>query len=207
VSGWDPAARLLAIVRYQGGGELDPVIEALFDVGVPLVELTLDTPGALEAVARWRGAGRPVGIGTVVSPEQVDASVDAGASFVVSPGVLGPVNERGRKLRVDVVAGAFTPTEVLRARELGATAVKVFPASTGGPAHVRALRGPLPGIPLVPTGGIGIDDVTAYLEAGASCVGLGGALVGAAAPTSAAELEALSARGAAAIAAAARATP
>jgi 2-dehydro-3-deoxyphosphogluconate aldolase / (4S)-4-hydroxy-2-oxoglutarate aldolase len=205
VRGWDPSARLLGIVRYHAPGDLDPVIEALFDAGVPLVEVTLDTPGALDAVARWRAAGRAVGTGTVVSGEQVDASVDAGAAFVVSPGVAEDVIERARGLGVDVVLGAFTPTEVLRARELGAAAVKLFPASTGGPAHVRALRGPLADVPLVPTGGIGVEDVTVYLEAGASCVGLGGALVGAAAPTRASELDAISARAAAAVAAADRA--
>jgi 2-dehydro-3-deoxyphosphogluconate aldolase/(4S)-4-hydroxy-2-oxoglutarate aldolase len=207
VTGWDPSARLLAIVRYQGGGEPDPAIEAVVGAGVPLVEITLDTPGALEVVTRWSEAGRPVGVGTAVSPQQVDAAVDAGASFIVSPGILEPVIERALELGVDVVPGAFTPTEVLRARELGAVAVKLFPASTGGPAHVRALRGPLPDVPLVPTGGIGVEDVTSYLEAGASCVGLGGALVGAAAPTSAAEVEAISARAAAAVAAAALASP
>lgn len=207
MAGWDPSARLLAIVRYRGGGDVDPAIEAVVGAGVPLVEITLDTPGALQAVTRWREAGRIVGVGTVVSPEQVDAAVDAGASFVVSPGVLDPVIERALELGVDVVPGAFTPTEVLRARELGAVAVKLFPASTGGPGHVRALRGPLPDVPLVPTGGIGVEDVTSYLEAGASCVGLGGALVGAAAPTSAAEVEAIAARAAVAVAAAALASP
>ena len=206
MGGWDPSARLLAIVRYRAVGELDPVIEALFDAGIPLVEVTSETPGALDAVRRWRAFGRAVGTGTVVAPEQVDRSVDAGAAFVVSPGVVEPVIQRARELGVDVVPGALTPTEVLRAHELGATAVKLFPASTAGPAHVRALRGPFPDVPLVPTGGIGADDVTAYLEAGASCVGLGGALGGAAAPPSAAELEAISARAAAAVAAAARAT-
>ena len=206
MSGWDPSARLLGIVRYRAAGDLDAVIEALFDAGVPLVEVTLDTPGALDVVASRRAAGRAVGTGTVLSAEQVETSVDAGAAFVVSPGVAGPVIERARALGVDVVPGAFTPTEVLRARELGAAAVKLFPASTGGPEHVRALRGPLPDVPLVPTGGIGIEDVMAYLEAGASCVGLGGALVGAAAPTRAAELVAISARAAAAVAAAVRVT-
>ena len=207
MTGWDPSARLLAILRYQGGGDPDPAIDAVVVAGVPLVEITLDTPGALETVTRWREAGRVVGVGTVVSPEQVDAAVDAGASFVVSPGVLEPVIERGRELDVDVVPGAFTPSEVLRARQLGAVAVKLFPASTGGPGHVRALRGPLPDVPLVPTGGIGVEDVAAYLEAGASCVGLGGALVGATAPTSEAEVEAISARAAAVVAAAALAKP
>ena len=207
MAGWDPSARLLAIVRYRGGGDVDRANVAVIGAGIPLVEITLDTPGALQAVTRWREAGRIVGVGTVVSPKQVDAAVDAGASFVVSPGVLDPVIERGRELGIDVLPGAFTPTEVLRARELEAVAVKLFPASTGGPGHVHALRGPLPDVPLVPTGGIGVEDVTSYLQAGASCVGLGGALVGAAAPTSAADVEAISARAAAAVAATALASP
>ena len=97
--------------------------------------------------------------------------------------------------------GAFTPTEVIRAHAMGASAVKLFPASVGGPSYLRALLGPLAGVPLVPTGGIAIEEVGAYLAAGAACVGLGGALVGERPPANDTEIGAIAERAAAAVAA------
>jgi 2-dehydro-3-deoxyphosphogluconate aldolase/(4S)-4-hydroxy-2-oxoglutarate aldolase len=141
-------------------------------------------------------------VGTVLEADHVDRSVDAGATFVVSPGIVPEVIERARTLGVDVVPGVFTPTEVIRARAMGVTAVKLFPASVGGPGYVRALRGPFADVPLVPTGGIAIGDVGAYLAAGATCVGLGGALVGEEPPSDDEELDAIAERAAAAVTAA-----
>ena len=171
MAGWDTTAKLLGIVRYRMAGNLDGALEALVSEGIGLVEVTLDTPGALDAVGRGSRSGWTIGVGTVLEPDQVSRSVDAGASFVVSPGILPEVTDRAQELGIDVVPGAFTPTEVIRAHAKGVVAVKVFPASVGGPSYVRALRGPLPDIPLVPTGGIAIDEVGAYLAAGAVCVG------------------------------------
>ena len=136
--------------------------------------MTLDTPGALDAVERGRRSGWSIGVGTVLEPDQVNRSVDAGAAFVVSPDVVPGVIERALELGVDIVPGAFTSTEVMRAHSMGVSAVKLFPASLGGPGYVRALLGPLAAVPLVPTGGIAIEEVGAYLAAGAACVGLGG---------------------------------
>jgi 2-dehydro-3-deoxyphosphogluconate aldolase / (4S)-4-hydroxy-2-oxoglutarate aldolase len=200
VAGWDASARLLGIVRYRNAGNVDATLEALVRGGIGLVEVTLDTPGALDAVARGRRAGWSIGVGTVLEPDHVSRSVDAGASFLVSPGLLPDVVERALDLRVDVVPGALTPTEIIRAHAMGVAAVKLFPASVGGPSYVRALRGPLPAVPLVPTGGVRIQDVGAYLAAGAACVGLGGALVGDSPPTSATELDVIADRAATAVA-------
>jgi 2-dehydro-3-deoxyphosphogluconate aldolase / (4S)-4-hydroxy-2-oxoglutarate aldolase len=202
VAGWDARARLLGVVRYHDPGDVDGVLEALARGGIELAEVTLDTPGALDAVDRGRRSGRPIGVGTVLEPEQVDRSVDAGAAFVVSPGLVPDVVARALELGVDVVPGALTPTEIIRAHAMGVAAVKVFPASVGGPGYLRALQGPLTHVPLVPTGGVAIGDVAAYLAAGAVCVGLGAALVGSEPPRIDAELDAIAERAATAVSAA-----
>jgi 2-dehydro-3-deoxyphosphogluconate aldolase/(4S)-4-hydroxy-2-oxoglutarate aldolase len=204
---WIASARLLAIVRYRQAGDLDRVLAALRRGGMEQLEVTLDTPGALAAIERASAAGAPAGAGTVRTPDDVRAAVDAGAAFVVSPGLFEPVIEAAAALAVDVLPGALTPTEVARAAELGAVAVKLFPASLGGPRYVRSLRGPFPDVPLVPTGGIGVDDVAGYLEAGADCVGLGGELVGRSAPRDDRELERIAEAASAAIEAAEAARP
>lgn len=199
---WDGSANVLAIVRYREACDLGAVLDALRAGGITQLEVTLDTPGALETVERQSGAGRPVGVGTVVTADDVSAATSAGAAFVVSPAVMPPMVHRAVELGVDAIPGAFTPTEILRARDLGATAVKLFPAPVGGPAYVRALRAPIPDVPFVTTGGIGIDDVAAYLDAGATCVGLGGELVGSTPPASDDELALITERAAKAVAAA-----
>lgn len=201
MAGWDASARLLGIVRYRDVGDIEGALGALVRAGIELVEVTLDTPGALDAVERGRRSGWSIGVGTVLTPGDVNRSLDMGASFVVTPGVVSGVIERALELGVDVVPGAFTPTEVIRAHAMGVSAVKLFPASLGGPGYVRALLGPLAGVPLVPTGGIAIQDVNAYLDAGATCVGLGGALAGERPPANDAELDAITERATAAVAA------
>lgn len=207
MAGWDGSARLLGIVRYRDAGDVDGALGALVRAGIGLVEVTLDTPGALNAVERGRRSGWRIGVGTVLEPDQVNRSVDAGAAFVVTPGIVPGVVERAQELGVDVVPGAFTPTEVIRAHAMGVSAVKLFPAALGGPSHLRSLLGPLAGVSLVPTGGIGIEEVSAYLAAGAVCVGLGAALVGERPPTSDTEIGAIAERAAAAVAAVADRRP
>jgi 2-dehydro-3-deoxyphosphogluconate aldolase/(4S)-4-hydroxy-2-oxoglutarate aldolase len=199
---WDGSAKLLAIVRYREPGDLSAVFRALRAGGIEQLEVTLETPGALDVVDRERAAGHPVGVGTVVTADDVSAAFEAGAAFVVSPATMPPMVRRAVELGVDAIPGAFTPTEILQARDLGATAVKLFPAPVGGPAYVRALRGPIPDIPFVTTGGVGLDDVRAYLDAGASCIGLGGELVGRTPPSSEEALALIAERAAKAVAAA-----
>lgn len=200
MAGWNASAKVLGIVRYRSAGDVEAAVEALVRGGIGAVEVTLDTPGALDAVERGRRAGWSIGVGTVLEPDQVSRCFDAGAAFVVSPGTVTDVIERALAVGIDIVPGGFTPTEIIRAHSSGAAAVKVFPASLGGAAYLRALRGPLPDIPLVPTGGIGIEEVGDYLAAGALCVGLGGALVGAEPPANASEADAIAERAALAVA-------
>ena len=193
---------MIAIVRFHGGGDLAGTLAALERGGIDLAEITLDTPGALAAVADAASAGRTVGVGTVLTADQARASADAGARFVVSPGLVSEVVETALELGLEPLPGVLTPSELIAATSLGARVVKLFPVSTGGPALVRALRGPFPDVPIVPTGGIRIEEIGAYLDAGAIAVALGSELVGRAAPVSDEELGRIEAQAALAVASA-----
>jgi 2-dehydro-3-deoxyphosphogluconate aldolase/(4S)-4-hydroxy-2-oxoglutarate aldolase len=188
---------VLAIVRYRTGGNVWAALEVLADAGIPLLEVTVDTPGALDAVRTAADAGRTIGVGTVTTPDQVRASRDAGASFVVSPGCLPDVIGTALEVGIEPIPGTLSATELQTALRAGASAVKVFPAApVGGPGYIRALRGPFPDVPMLPTGGIEPQDVPGYLDAGATCVGLGSILVGADPPASAADIEGIATRAA-----------
>jgi 2-dehydro-3-deoxyphosphogluconate aldolase / (4S)-4-hydroxy-2-oxoglutarate aldolase len=191
---------LLAIVRFQQGGAVLDAVDALVRGGIELVEITTDTPGVFEAVGAVAESGRTVGVGTVLTAEQVRAAAAAGARFVVSPGLVPEVIDVAHELGLEPMPGVFTPTELIAATQAGATVLKLFPASSGGPHYLRVLRGPFPATPLVPTGGVRIDDVAAYLAAGATAVALGGELVGRSAPRTDAELEGIATRAARAVA-------
>jgi 2-dehydro-3-deoxyphosphogluconate aldolase/(4S)-4-hydroxy-2-oxoglutarate aldolase len=193
------SSNVLAIVRFRSVSDLVATFEGLREGGISLVEVTIDTPGALEAVERMASEGRTVGVGTVLTTEHVKRSADAGARFVVSPGLVDEVVAEARARGIEPIPGVFTPSEILRALAMGVEAVKLFPASVGGPDHVRSLRGPFPATPFLPTGGIGISAVRRYLDAGATCVGLGSELVGRTPPSNEEELERLVARAAAAL--------
>jgi 2-dehydro-3-deoxyphosphogluconate aldolase / (4S)-4-hydroxy-2-oxoglutarate aldolase len=176
------AVPLVAILRAAGAGRFLEVGRVLYEAGVRGIEVTLTSEGALEAFGRLREelpGDALLGVGTVRSVADAELAVAAGAGYLVAPDlrpeVVGWAVERG----LPVVPGALTPTEVAAAWAAGATAVKVFPVSAvGGPAYVKAVRAPLPEVPLVPTGGVGIDDIGAYLDAGAAAVGLGSPLFG-----------------------------
>jgi 2-dehydro-3-deoxyphosphogluconate aldolase / (4S)-4-hydroxy-2-oxoglutarate aldolase len=170
-----------AILRADGSDHLQDVAHELAAAGITCLELTLTTPGALDALAPLRrdlDAGVALGMGSVLDAAQAQAALDAGADFLVSPGVCEEVARAARARAVPCYPGAFTPTEVVAAWRLGAPAVKLFPAATGGPRHLRDIRGPLPDIPLMPTGGVELEQIADYVAAGAVAVGLGGPLIG-----------------------------
>jgi 2-dehydro-3-deoxyphosphogluconate aldolase/(4S)-4-hydroxy-2-oxoglutarate aldolase len=185
------SSRVLGIVRFREPGDMEGVLNAMAEGGIDLLEVTIDTPGAIEAVAASASIGRSMGVGTLRTAEQVKGCADAGARFVVSPGFDPEVLEAGHELGLEVIAGFLTATELMTAERAGCDALKLFPASLGGLAYLRALRGPFPDAAIVPTGGLGPDDVLPYLEAGATCVGLGATLTGEAPPTSDRDLEAI----------------
>jgi len=185
------AEPIVAIVRYRTPTALDEVFDAIRLGGIRLVEVTADTPGALEAVRAAAESGVAVGAGTIASVEAARAFAEAGAAFLVSPGTKADVVRAAVELGVPAVPGALSPTEVAAAVDAGADAVKLFPAGLGGPDYLRALRGPFSRVAFVPTGGIRPEDVGSWLDAGAACVGLGASLVGSAPPSNDQELSAL----------------
>ncbi|MCC8337386.1 bifunctional 4-hydroxy-2-oxoglutarate aldolase/2-dehydro-3-deoxy-phosphogluconate aldolase [Streptomyces sp. R1] len=175
------AHRLVAIVRGDDADAALRTVLTLAEEGVELIEVSLTGKDALRVVERARaalGPDRPLGAGTVLTADDAVAAHRAGADFAVTPG-LGEGVVAARELGMPVLAGVMTPTDVITARTLGAGALKIFPAAqAGGPAYVKALRGPFPHETLVPVGGVDEAAARAYLAAGATAVGVGSPLIG-----------------------------
>jgi 2-dehydro-3-deoxyphosphogluconate aldolase/(4S)-4-hydroxy-2-oxoglutarate aldolase len=188
--------RLLAIIRSSDPAAAIQAALVLFESGIRFLEVSLVTTDAMRViaeVARRAPDGCVLGAGTVLTREDVAGAAEAGARFMVTPAVTESVAESVAR-GIPVLVGAFTPTEVLTAVGLGATAVKLFPSSIGGPTYLRALRDPLPGVPFVPVGGVNAALAAEYFAAGAIAVGIGSPLVGDAARGG--DLDALRARAA-----------
>ena len=169
----------LGIIRVQSAGGLIQIAQALHTGGLACVEITMTTPGALRAIEEAKGKldGVLMGAGTVLDGPTARQAILAGAQFLVTPTVEPDVIEMAHRYGVIVIPGAMTPTEILTAWELGADMVKVFPASILGPGYLKAVHGPLPQIPLVPTGGITADNAGDFIKAGAAAVCAGSWLV------------------------------
>jgi 2-dehydro-3-deoxyphosphogluconate aldolase/(4S)-4-hydroxy-2-oxoglutarate aldolase len=171
---------IVAIVRSNDPGPLVEVVQALADGGVTVAEVTLTVPNALDIIReanRQLGDRVLLGAGTVLDSETARAAILAGAEFIVAPNLNVDVVRLCRRYDKLVMPGAFTPTEVFAAWEAGADIVKVFPADALGPAFFKAMRGPLPQVKLMPTGGVDLTTAAEYLKAGAVCLGVGGQLV------------------------------
>ncbi|MFI5640106.1 bifunctional 4-hydroxy-2-oxoglutarate aldolase/2-dehydro-3-deoxy-phosphogluconate aldolase [Streptomyces goshikiensis] len=174
-------APVIAILRSNSPRHFAATADALHEAGIRAMEFTLTTPGALHALrdyAESKPAGTALGAGTVTTPSDAMRAVEAGATYLIAPATCLDVIREGRRLGVPVLPGALTPSEIVAAWREGATMVKLFPASVGGPEYLKAVRAPLPHVPLVPTGGIGLDQAPAYLAAGASALGMGSPLIG-----------------------------
>jgi 2-dehydro-3-deoxyphosphogluconate aldolase / (4S)-4-hydroxy-2-oxoglutarate aldolase len=177
------AARIVAIVRLERYDRAADLGRALVAGGITALEFTLTGAGAHAAIAACRAAlgdAAQVGVGSVLSPADATAAIDAGAQFVVTPALRPAVIAACRGRGTPILCGAFTPSEALEAHEAGADMVKIFPARLGGPKYISDILAPLPFLKLVPTGGVGPENARAYLEAGAAAVGIGGNLVSAA---------------------------
>jgi 2-dehydro-3-deoxyphosphogluconate aldolase / (4S)-4-hydroxy-2-oxoglutarate aldolase len=171
---------IVAVVRAPDSDQLVHVARALAEGGVDVVEITMSVPNALDVLRRVReelGERLLLGAGTVLDAETARAVILAGAEFIVAPTLNLDVIRLCRRYDKLVIPGAFTPTEILAAWEAGADIVKVFPADVVGPAFFKALRGPLPQIRLMPTGGVDLTTAADFLKAGACCLGIGGQLV------------------------------
>jgi len=160
----------------------------VFAGGIPIVEVTMTVPGAIEVIAQLAKSMAPdvlVGAGTVLDAESAQRCLDAGAEFLVSPGFDRATVELAKKHGILVMAGALTPTEVITAWRAGSDFVKIFPCgAVGGAKYIKALKAPLPQVPMVPTGGVNLDTAADFIRAGAEALGIGGELVSAAALTS-----------------------
>ena len=172
---------IIPIIRAASADVVVPVAEALLHAGLPVVEITLTVPKAIDAigaVAKRLGGKVLLGAGTVTDAEATRRAVDAGAEFIVTPCLVPEVIAAAQRAGVAVLPGALTPTEVFEAFRAGGDMVKVFPVqSVGGAAYLRALRGPFPDIPLVPTGGVTLENIAEMFKAGAVAVGVGTELI------------------------------
>ncbi len=171
---------IVAVVRSPDSRQLVEVARALADGGVTVVEITMTVPDALEVLRQVRqalGDRILLGAGTVLDAETARAVLLAGAEYIVAPTVNRNVIRLCQRYDKLVMPGAFTPTEILTAWEAGADIVKVFPADVVGPAFFKALKGPLPQIRLMPTGGVDLKTAADFLRAGACALGIGGQLV------------------------------
>lgn len=172
---------LVPVVRVSSAQEAIDVAEAIKEGGVSLIEITMSVQGAIEVIRELTEKYKDkiiMGAGTVLDPETGRAALLAGAQFLVSPTLNLDLIHLAHRYSAVVIPGTMTPTEVLTAWNAGADLVKVFPAAQlGGPEYIRALRGPLPQILLVPTGGVNLQNAGAFIRAGAAALGAGGELV------------------------------
>ncbi len=173
---------VIAVVRVQDPAQVPALAEALVAGGIIAIEITMTIPNAVDAIREARraiGKRAIVGVGTVLDTAMCEAAIQAGAEFVVTPVCRPEIVPVARSAGRPIMLGAFTPSEAQAAHEAGADFVKIFPAENLGPAYIRALRGPLPHLRLVPTGGVDPGNIGAFFEAGCAAVGVGSSLLAA----------------------------
>jgi 2-dehydro-3-deoxyphosphogluconate aldolase/(4S)-4-hydroxy-2-oxoglutarate aldolase len=171
---------IVPVIRTASPQEARFAVEAVWQGGIPIVEITMTIPQALDVISELVKTMPKllVGAGTVVNQDLALQCFDAGAQFLVTPGFSQKTVAAAHYLDMLIMAGALTPTEVMTAWDAGVDFVKVFPCSSlGGPSYIKALKGPLPHVPLVPTGGVNLETAGDYIRAGAAALGVGGELV------------------------------
>lgn len=172
---------VVPVVRASSPREAQMAADAVCEGGIPIVEITMTIPGAVEVIRELTKNAADnvlVGAGTIINVEAARRCMDAGAQFLVSPGLNLQVVELAKQEGKLMMAGALTPTEVITAWEAGSDFVKVFPCGqVGGARYIKALKGPLPQVPLVPTGGVSLASAAEFIEAGAAALGVGGECV------------------------------
>ncbi|WP_027724819.1 bifunctional 4-hydroxy-2-oxoglutarate aldolase/2-dehydro-3-deoxy-phosphogluconate aldolase [Tuberibacillus calidus] len=171
--------KLVAVIRGASPSNIVDVASALREGGINILEITAETPGFLSMIEQVASAFDDilVGAGTVLDPETARVAILSGAKFIISPIVNPETIKLTKRYNVVSISGAMTPTEILTAYESGADIIKVFPANILGPSYLKDVHGPLPHIPLMPTGGVNLDNVREYFKNGAVAVGLGSSLV------------------------------
>ena len=178
---WDMFSKvpLVGIMRNFKQSDIQNILPSYADSGLNTIEVTMNSAGAVESIeyiAKNFPGRLNVGAGTVLNKEELDIALKAGAQFIVTPVVSLPIIDRCRQLKIPIFAGAYTPTEILNAWNAGADMVKVFPMVGDAIEYIKAVRGPLPHIKLLPTGGVNLNNCTSFFAAGASGIGAGGQL-------------------------------
>jgi 2-dehydro-3-deoxyphosphogluconate aldolase/(4S)-4-hydroxy-2-oxoglutarate aldolase len=172
---------IIPVIRASSEREAHIAAEAVCKGGIPIVEITMTCPGAVNVIrdlTKTQGSEILIGAGTVLNAEDARRCLDAGAQFLVSPGFNRATVEFAALESKLILAGALTPTEIIEAWTAGSDLVKVFPCGqVGGAKYIKALKGPLPQVPLVPTGGVNLSTAADFIEAGAAALGIGGELV------------------------------
>ena len=172
---------IVPVVRASSAREARIAAEAVCKGGIPIVEITMTVPGAVDVIrelVKSAGSEILIGAGTVLNVDDARRCLDAGAQFLVSPGFNRATVEFAARESKLIMAGALTPTEIIEAWTAGSDLVKVFPCGqVGGAKYIKALKGPLPQVPLVPTGGVNLSTAAEFIEAGAAALGIGGELV------------------------------
>src|SRR5271156_5097363 len=176
---------VVPVVRASSAKQAMLAAEAVCAGGIPIVEITMTVPGAIEVIAhlaKSMGSEVLIGAGTVLDADTAERCIDAGAEFIVSPGFDLETVKFANRAKKLMMAGALTPTEVIAAWKAGSDFVKIFPCGTvGGAKYIKALKAPLPQVPMVPTGGVNLDTAADFIRAGADSMGIGGEQVSAAA--------------------------
>jgi 2-dehydro-3-deoxyphosphogluconate aldolase/(4S)-4-hydroxy-2-oxoglutarate aldolase len=172
---------IIPVIRAASAREAIFAVEAVSAGGIPVAELTMTVPGAIDLIAelsKTLGSEVLIGAGTVLDADTAQLCIEAGARFIVSPGFDLETVKRASQLGTLVMAGALTPTEVIAAWKAGSDMIKIFPCgNVGGAKYIRALKGPLPQIPMIPTGGVNLETAGDFIRAGAEAKGIGGELV------------------------------
>jgi 2-dehydro-3-deoxyphosphogluconate aldolase / (4S)-4-hydroxy-2-oxoglutarate aldolase len=172
---------IVPVIRAANLDEARRAIDAICTGGIPIIEVTMTVPNApamIQELTRHYGNEALTGAGTVTSAKQAEICLDAGAQFLVSPGLSVPVVQTAAKRGILAIPGALTPTEVMAALDAGARLIKIFPCgSAGGAKHIKALRAPFPDVKLIPTGGVNLTNAAEYIAAGAFALGVGADLV------------------------------
>ncbi|MGW6297623.1 bifunctional 4-hydroxy-2-oxoglutarate aldolase/2-dehydro-3-deoxy-phosphogluconate aldolase [Peribacillus butanolivorans] len=172
--------KLVAVIRGARPDQIVPIARALNEGGIRTLEITVETPKVCELIDKVKeefGDDIIVGAGTVLDPETARSVIMAGAEFIFSPTVNIETIKMAKRYGIISIPGALTPTEILTAYEHGADVIKVFPADALGVGYFKNLKSPLPHIPLMPTGGVNLDNLGSFLKAGAVAAGIGGSLI------------------------------
>jgi 2-dehydro-3-deoxyphosphogluconate aldolase / (4S)-4-hydroxy-2-oxoglutarate aldolase len=171
--------KIVAIIRGDSTDLIESTVESLYQGGIRLVEITMNTQGALNGIERIKQAFPEmlVGAGTVLDSETARSAIVAGASYILTPTLKASTIEMGNRYNVPVIPGVLTPTEALTAYEAGAKMVKIFPIRSLGPKYISDLHGPLPHLDMMAVGGISLDNASSFIKAGSCALGIGSSLV------------------------------